>query len=175
MDSDFRLGAVEARLAILELEGLYARAFDDHDGATWSSLFTPDGIYRSRDVGRELSTGTFVQGTKALRVFCESAPYTGVHLMHLPQISFDGDRATSRIHMEWLGSFQSPASRLQRLVGYYDVAYVRTGSATDWRITDRVTTAFMSESRAVLGYVPGNGLDEPPRSTVGQEGGERQT
>jgi hypothetical protein len=146
-------------LAIIEVEGLYARSFDDHDGATWSSLFTSDGVYRSRDVGPELSTGTFVRGATALRTFCDTAPYTGVHLMHLPQISLAGDRATSRVHMEWFGSFDSPGSPSRRVVGYYDVAYARVGSTADWRITDRVTTAFLSESRTVVGYVPGSGLD----------------
>lgn len=159
MDSDSRLRAVEDRLAILEVEGLYARSFDDHDGTTWSSLFTPDGVYRSRDVGPELSTNTLVRGEEALRAWCDGAPYTGVHLMHLPQISLDGDRATSRVHMEWFGSFDSPGSPLKRMVGYYDVAYVRDGSPLGWRIADRVTTTFLSESRAVLGYVPGSGLD----------------
>lgn len=104
---------MEDRLAILEVEGLYARSFDDHDGATWSSLFTSDGVYRSRDVEPELSTGTSVRGTTALRAFCDTAPYTGVHLMHLPQISLGGDRATSRVHMEWFGSFDSPGFPLK--------------------------------------------------------------
>lgn len=159
-DNEYRIRAMEDRLAILELEGLYARSFDDRDGATWSSLFPPDVIYRSRDGGPELSKGTFVQGRQSLRAFCEDAPFTGIHLMHLPQITIDGDRATSRIHMEWFGSFDAPGSPSQRLVGYYDVEYVRSGSAAAWQISDRVTTPFVSESRTLLGYVPGSGLDE---------------
>lgn len=158
MDSDSRLRAVEDRLAILEVEGLYARSFDDHDGATWSSLFTPDGTYRSRGAGPATQDGAFVHGAAALCDFCDHAPYTGIHLMHLPQISMDGDRATSRIHMEWFGSFDNPGSPTRRLVGYYDVAYIRHGSAPEWRITDRVTTTFLLETQAVPGYIPGSGL-----------------
>jgi hypothetical protein len=104
MDNDSRIRAVEDRMAILEVEGRYARAFDERDGRTWSSLFTRDGIYRSREPGSEVSPGTFVQGAESLRAFCDTAPYTAIHLMHLPQISLDGDRATCRIHMEWTGS-----------------------------------------------------------------------
>ena len=159
-DREYRIRAMEDRLAILELEGLYARSFDDRDGEAWSSLFTPDGIYRSRDMGPELSKGTFVRGREALRAFCDDAPFTGIHLMHLPQITIDGHRATSRVHMEWFGSFDTAGSPSQRLVGYYDVEYVRAGSAAVWQISDRVTTTFVSESRTLLGYVPGNGLDD---------------
>lgn len=159
MDSEYRIRAMEDRLAILDLEGVYARSFDDRDGAKWSSLFTPHGIYRSRDLGPELSTGTRVQGSESLRMFCDEAPFTGIHLMHLPQITIDGDRATSRIHMEWFGSFDTSGSPSQPLVGYYDVEYMRSGSASAWLISDRVTTTFLSESRTLLGYVPGSGLD----------------
>lgn len=159
-DSEHRMRAIEDRLAILELEGLYARSFDDRDGTTWASLFTPDGIYRSRDVGAASSTGTFVRGRESLRAFCDDAPFTGIHLMHLPQITIDGDRARSRIHMEWFGSFDTPGSPSQRLVGYYDVEYVRSRPAAAWQISDRVTTPFVSESRTLLGYVPGSGLDD---------------
>lgn len=37
---------------------------------------------------------------------------------------------------------------------------VRSGSAPAWRHSDRVTTTFLSESRTLLGYAPGSGLDE---------------
>jgi len=159
MYSDSRIRAMEDRLAILELEGLYARFFDDHDGAAWAALFTPDGVYRSRERRSDLSTGTSVRGRESLHAFCNDAPYTGIHLMHLPQISIDGDRARSRVHMEWFGSFDTPGSSSKRLVGYYDVEYMRVGSASVWQISDRVTTTFMAESRIVHGYVSGNGLD----------------
>ncbi|WP_305093475.1 nuclear transport factor 2 family protein [Prescottella sp. R16] len=148
---------MEDRSAILELEGHYARSFDDRDGATWSSLFTPDRIHRSRDVGQELSTGTSVQGRKSLHAFCEDAPFTGIHPMHLPQTTLVGNRTPSRVHMEWFGSFVTPGSPSQRLVGYYDIEYARAGSTATWQISDRVTTTSMSEPRTLLGYVPGSG------------------
>src|SRR5690606_33672957 len=46
-----RLRAVEDRLALIELEALYARSFDEHDGETWSGLFASDGVYQSRPQG----------------------------------------------------------------------------------------------------------------------------
>ena len=46
---EHRLRAVEDRLALLELEGAYARAFDSRDGDAWAALFTDDGIYQARE------------------------------------------------------------------------------------------------------------------------------
>src|SRR5690606_30801584 len=83
-----RLRQVEARLEIIELEGTYARSFDDRDGDTWSSLFTPDGIYQARVIDGE-QQGSFVQGTEALRDFCTNARFTGIHFLHLPQVQID--------------------------------------------------------------------------------------
>src|SRR4051812_30418059 len=89
-----RLLAVEDRLAILELEGVYARAFDSRDGAGWAALFTDDGIYQGRLLpGMNAAEVPYVQGRAALETFCTEAPFSGIHLMNVPQITFDGDRA----------------------------------------------------------------------------------
>ncbi len=122
-----RLRALEDRLEIIELEATYARAFDERDGDTWSSLFTEDGIYQSRAVG-EAPPLTFVQGRPALHAFCADAAFAGIHFLHLPQLAFDGDRATARIHLEFHGDYAEDAGA-PRLVmrGFYDVAYRREG------------------------------------------------
>jgi hypothetical protein len=150
-----RLRAVEDRLAIIELEGTYARTFDDHDGDGWARLFTADGIYQSRVTG-DADPGIFVQGREPLRRFCDHAPFQGIHFMHLPQLDLDGDTATGRIHLEFYGSYAGSGAPVTKLIGYYDVAYVREDDR--WLIARRVTTAFARQSRSTFGYPPGSGL-----------------
>ena len=151
-DIERRLQALEDRIAIMELEATYARAFDEHDGERWSALFTADGIYQSRPEG-DAPPVTFVQGTAALRDYCTDAPFTGLHLMHLPQLSIEGDAATARIHLEFHGSFAAePGAPRRSMQGYYDVRYRRVAGA--WRIAHRVTTAFARTQDTVIGYPP---------------------
>jgi hypothetical protein len=116
-----RLQTVEDRLEIIELEACYARSFDARHAATWAGLFTADGIYQARvlDGGRP---GMLVQGTQALHDFCRDAPFSGVHFMHLPQLTLRGDTAMARIHLEFCGSFSEPGSPYPRRAGYYDVS-----------------------------------------------------
>ncbi|WP_186629747.1 nuclear transport factor 2 family protein [Rhodococcus sp. BP22] len=149
-DIEQRVEALEARLNIIELEATYARSFDEHDGERWSSLFTADGIYQSRPVGDEAPV-TFVQGTTALNEYCSGVPFEGIHMLHLPQLAIDGDRATARIHLDFHGSWRNSADAPRLTMhGYYDVAYRRVDG--HWRIAHRVTTAFSREFRTVLGY-----------------------
>lgn len=149
---EHRLRALEDRLHLLELEGRYARFFDDHDGDAWSSLFTEDGIYRSR-----IADETFVQGRSALRRFCDQAPFDGLHLFHVPQVSLDGDSATARIHLEYRGVWaRDPGAPSITMTGYYDVAYARVDDG--WRIKERVTTTISREHSVTHGYPRGSGL-----------------
>ena len=98
-----------------------------------------------------------VQGTEELRRFCTEAPFQGIHFLHPPQLTLAGDRATARVHLEFLGAYSGGAAPLTRLMGYYDVAYERSGGR--WLISRRVTTAFARETRSTFGYVAGTGLD----------------
>lgn len=150
-DLEQRLRTVEDQLALIQLESLYARSFDEQDGDVWSALFTADGIYQSRPDG-DTPPATFVQGTDALREFCTHAPFVGIHMMHLPQLTLDGDRAKARIHLEFHGSFANePGSPRRKVVGFYDVAYSRLDGA--WKIAHRVTTAYSREQDTVVGYL----------------------
>src|SRR5436853_5960071 len=127
-DLEARLGGAEDRLAIMELEGAYARAFDSRDGDGWAALFTEDGIYQGRIVpGAPSGQVPFVEGRAALAKFCAEAPFDGIHLLHMPQITLDGDRATSRVHLQFLASFRvgDRLGYLSGMVGYYDVVYER--------------------------------------------------
>lgn len=147
---DDRLRAVEDRLEIIELEATYARAFDERDGTAWSALFTEDGIYQSRPVG-DAPPVTYVQGREALETFCSEAPFDGIHFLHLPQLTVEGDTATGRIHLEFYGTWSNdPGAPRRATHGLYDVAYRRIDGR--WRIAHRVTTAFSREERTVVGY-----------------------
>lgn len=149
-DIESRLRSLEDRLEIIELEATYARTFDEHDGQGWSALFTPDGIYQSRPMG-DAPPVTFVQGTEALRSYCAQAPFDGIHFLHLPQLSIDGDTAQARVHLEFHGSFgrDAGAPRLA-MHGFYDIRYRRLHGR--WLIAHRITTAFSREQSTVLGY-----------------------
>ncbi len=151
-----RLAAVEDRLEIVELEGAYARTFDRRDGDAWAALFTEDGIYQAR--GASPGRGNHVAGRAALAAFCSNAPFDGLHLLHLPQITIDGDDATSRIHLEFVGAFHAPGNPTVRMMGYYDVRYRRVEGR--WRIAHRVTSTMVKEDRSSAAYPQGSGLDD---------------
>jgi hypothetical protein len=152
-----RLAAVEDRLAIIELEAAYARRFDARDGDGWAALFTEDGVYQARGAIPG-GAGLYVGGRTALAAFCRKAPFDGIHLLHLPQVAFDGDTARSRVHLEFVARFRRDGSPTVRMVGYYDVSYARCGGT--WQIARRVTTTFARHDTSTFGYAPGNGLDD---------------
>lgn len=156
-----RLRAVEDRLAILDLEGAYGHAYDSKRGAVWAALFTEDGIYQGRRLPG-MPAQNLVQGRENLARFCESEPLSGIHSMHAPHITLDGDAATARVHFRFQASGTDEHGRtLSRAVtGYYDIAYVRT--VEGWRIRRRVTTYLESAQRTVYRYEPTPfDLDEP--------------
>ena len=152
-----RLAAVEDRLAIIELEATYARLFDARQGDEWAALFTPDGVYQSRD-GVPGGRGNYVEGRADLARFCCDAPFDGIHFLHLPQITFEGDSAVSRVHLEFVAAFHDRVSHSRRMVGYYDVSYQRVDG--QWLISRRVTTTFSHEDSASFGYPETSGLPE---------------
>ena len=151
-----RLTEVEDRLALIELEGAYARAFDSRDGDAWAALFTPDGIYQAR--GATPEAGNFVEGHDELARFCTNAPFDGIHLLHLPQLTISGDTATSRVHLQFIGEFHS-GTRGMRMIGYYDVRYRRTDAG--WRIAHRVTSTMFGTTSSNDPYPVGDGFTDP--------------
>jgi len=147
-----RLQAIEDHLAIIELEGAYCRRFDERDGEAWSRLFTQNGRYRSRGVERGVdpSVGVYCTGREELAAFCNEAPFTGIHLVHVPQLTLHGDTAEGRLHFEHLGAFDARPGTLSRSVGYYDVRYERIDG--EWLYADKVTTVFCMDDQLVDGY-----------------------
>ena len=155
MDDD-RLRAIEDRLALLEVEAAYARAFDGRDGEAWAALFTEDGIYQAR--GRTPGEPGAPQGRAQLADYCTSAPYDGLHLMHLPQLTIDGDDALSRVYLQFLGTWHGEDGATVDMSGYYDVRYRRVDG--QWLIAHRVTTTLRRDGGTVLPYPPGTAFDE---------------
>jgi hypothetical protein len=148
---------VADRLAIAELEAAYCHRFDEHDGEGWSRLFTEGGRYRSRGAGPDTGArGVYAEGRPALATFCSEAPFTGIHLMHLPSLDIAGDAAIGRVHFEHVGAFEGREG-LSRSVGFYDVRYERVDG--EWLFADKVTTVFAIDGQLLDGY-PGSAFDE---------------
>ena len=163
-----RLRAAEDRLELLDLEGAYGRAYDSRQGEVWSALFVEDGIYQGRQLAG-MAAQNFVQGRTALARFCEREPLSGIHMMHMPQLTIDGDEARGRVHFQFqaTGVDDHGRSLARAVTGYYDVAYTRT--AEGWRIRRRVTTYLESTQRTVYRYEPTPAdLDaSPPAAAAG--------
>jgi hypothetical protein len=146
-----RLQAVEDRLGILELEGAYAELFDGRRGEEWANLFTEDGSYQSRTPHAD------VHGREALARMCTDTVFDGIHLLNVPRITIEGDRATGRVHFTFHAIEGSDVS-VSRNIGYYDVEYVRTSEG--WRIRRRITRSFARDRATAMGYAPGTALDD---------------
>jgi hypothetical protein len=132
-----RLELLESRLAILDLEGSYSRTWDVGDAAGWSALFTEDGVFEVAAVGRRPAER--IVGRAALEAMCRNftAKVTGLHLLHLPELTVEADRASSRLHFEFHSVRRdTPDHTLQTSVsGYYDTEYRR--EVGGWRMALR--------------------------------------
>jgi uncharacterized protein (TIGR02246 family) len=146
-DLHARIDELEARLAIIDLEGTYARTWDTADAAGWAGCFTPDGAFVLLAVGSRPEKR--IAGHDALAAFCRAVNevHTGLHLMHLPQLRVDGDRATGRVHFEFKSVVRADPKVTTHHVtlGWYDVAYVRTPDG--WRMHERLEQGVASEDR----------------------------
>jgi len=144
-----RLALTEARLDLYGLEGRYARTWDTGDAAGWADLFTDEGVFEMAATGGE--PGRRVEGRTALAAFCAeyTGTVTGLHLLHLPEFTLEGNRATSRLHFEFRAVLRSAPDLTQQssVAGYYDTTYVLY--ATGWRITHRFEKA-VTRQRAVF-------------------------
>lgn len=135
-----RLTAAEDRLAILDLEGEYARSWDVGDAAGWAALFAPDGAFAMTAVGDQAAST--IRGTAALAAFCTQVDgiYRGLHFIGLPRIALKGDTARAQIHFQWLGLFRRGGAHSgeRHARGYYDVTYRKVDGA--WKIAHRGET-----------------------------------
>jgi len=152
------------RVALLEIEGDYARLFDTRNGAGWANLFAEDGVYQGAPIpGIAFATPPIV-GRANLAEACDKMPGSSIHMLNAPQISLAGDTATGRIHFvfENIHVDEHRNSHQMRIVAYYHVEYVRT--ADGWKIRNRVTVPFSIENVSRCGYqnditLPGPAVD----------------
>lgn len=142
MDSSIlvRLQAAEDRLAILDLEGEYARSWDCGDGDAWAALFTADGSFEMTEVGNE--PARTIQGTAQLIEFCRQVDsyYRGLHFMSLPRVEIAGDTAHGQLHFQWLGLFRPNAQFTgeRHAKGFYRITYRKIDG--QWKIARRTET-----------------------------------
>jgi len=133
-----RLAVVEARLEIMNLEAEYARSWDAADPEAWANVFASDGVFEASPVGSQ--PACLRRGPAELAAFCRevSALYRGLHYMHLPRLTIDGDVAYGRLHFEWIGLYNSRDNYRGRrdAAGYYDVSYRKEDGR--WVITHRL-------------------------------------
>ena len=138
MSLEERVAKLEAMLSLMTLEAEYARSWDTGDADGWADVFTEDGAFELAGSG-DRPTRSY-EGRAALRDFCETfnAQWTGLHLMHVPQIAVEGDTATGRVHFEWTAvSRRDPNRTMQaRVFGYYLITYRNT--PVGWRMLRRV-------------------------------------
>lgn len=144
-----RLALTEARLDLYGLEGRYARTWDTGDAQGWADLFTDEGVFEMAAVGGD--PGQRVEGRAALAAFCTeyTATVTGLHLLHLPEFSLEGNKATSRLHFEFRAVLRRAPDLTQQssVAGYYDTTYVLYQAG--WRIARRFEKA-VTRQRAVF-------------------------
>lgn len=135
-----RLAAAEDRLAILDLEGEYARSWDSGDSTGWAAIFTDDGVFEMLATGSEKERT--IRGIAALKAFCDEMNgfYRGLHFMHLPRLVLGEDSARAQVHFQWVGLYRSGSTYNgeHHARGYYDVTYRKVNG--NWRIGRRVET-----------------------------------
>jgi hypothetical protein len=148
-----RLRLVEDRLELIDLEGAYGRYYDSRDAERWSGLFVEDGVYEGRQLPG-MAPQNAVRGRANLAAFCSSEPLNGMHTMHVPQLTLDGDEAVGRVHFTFDASGTDAFGRrsYRSVTGYYDIAYVRTSAG--WRIRRRITTYLQAHSGVLHDYEP---------------------
>ena len=144
-----RVEVADSRFEILDLEGRYSRTWDIGAADDWADLFTDDGVFEIAAVGGEPSQR--VEGRVALQKMCRdfTAVVSGLHLLHLPEISVHDGVANSRIHFEFRSVRRDAKDLTQQasVSGYYETTYRRMHAG--WRIAYRREKA-VSRQRAVF-------------------------
>ena len=132
-----RLQSIEDRFALLDLEADYAAHWDFGRAREWAALFASDGSFEMLPVGT--SPGFVARGYEELQAFCENIHHhwMGIHFMHPPRLSIQGDTARALIFFEFRHVMRNDQGHTRQGVtaGYYEVDYRRT--AHGWRIARR--------------------------------------
>ena len=151
---DDRVRLIEDRFAILDVEAIYAEAWDLGRPEEWAGAFAVDGIFEMLPVGQ--MPGVKVQGSAALTAFCSSIrnEWSGLHFMHPPRLTIQEDIAKSLIFFEFRHVMKAHSGTTRQGVtgGYYRTSYTRTDQG--WRIQERVERAVFDETAVYYGQMP---------------------
>lgn len=132
---------------IHRLEGAYGPRWDSGDAAGWAELFTEDGEFIL--VSDDPAERSAFSGRAALEEFCVgiNRNWRALHMLHLPSLAIDGDRATALIPFQCRLLHRAGTTNSDNHVfGVYRVQYARTGAG--WRIRRREEQLAVSESAA---------------------------
>ncbi|MEE3328205.1 MAG: nuclear transport factor 2 family protein [Myxococcota bacterium] len=149
----------EAHLALLNLEGEYARTWDRGDAKGWSELFMDDGVFEMAAAGE--MPAARIEGRAELAAFCQSIHqgYEGLHLIHTPSLSIEPPVARGWVHFEFRARHEGMPLYV---CGVYQILYRETSEG--WRIQHRFEQAFQRD--AEIYGVP------PESETVFKQSGE---
>jgi hypothetical protein len=144
-----RVADLEATMAIIALEGRYARTWDTSDAPGWAGVFTQDGVFERVDV--EGRPGHRKAGQAELAQFCREAQagFGRLHMMHSYDIAVSGGTATGRISFECRRITLGDYPRHGLITGFYDVEYRRTPDG--WRISRRRERQVFYREESYLG------------------------
>lgn len=127
-----RLGRLEDQLAVYQLMSAYGPSADSGASARAAGLWTEDGRYESSGAGAW-------QGRAEIRAMLDGPGHRGLmaggcaHVLDLPTVAFDGDRAVARCHFFlYVHGREPPTWRVT--ANRWDL--VRT--AGGWRVERRV-------------------------------------
>ena len=144
-DQERRLGAIEDRFAILDLEAEYAHGWDLGTPRQLAEVFAEDGVFEMLAIGQ--TPQLRIEGRAALEAFCAQIrqDWSGLHYMHPPRLRIDGDHAESVIFFEFRHVMRTPTHIRQGVTaGHYRTRYLRTSAG--WRILERIEQAVGEET-----------------------------
>lgn len=139
---------MEDHLALLNLEGEYARTWDTGDAEGWSGLFTKDGVFEMGSAGE--MPAARIEGHAGLADFCRAIneEYEGLHLIHTPSLSIQAPVARGWLHFEFRARHEGHPLYV---CGVYQVLYRKTSEG--WRIQHRYEQAFQRDDE-IYGVPP---------------------
>src|SRR5579871_5296382 len=124
--------ALADRVAIAELTARYNRAADARDGEALAAVFTPDGVFRVLDSGRERQT--FRGAAELVQMIAAQPAAVTAHLTVDAIIELGAEFATQTCTV-LLTRRDSGAERVSVRTGRYTDRLIRTRSG--WRFTHR--------------------------------------
>jgi hypothetical protein len=139
-----RIADLEARLAIIQLEGAYAHLWDSVDAPGWAALFTENGVFETTRVGPFHAVR--VEGREELARLCRdfNATWAGLHQLGVPDIRVSGDTAEGAIHFRFRQFPRTGDPSVRETIGLYQVHYTHVGGV--WKMAHRLERAVGRDS-----------------------------